>query len=197
MKLVPLKIEGAWLAESPVWSDERGTFREWFKREEVLSMTGIDFAVQQANISVSQSGVIRGIHYSLAPTGQAKWITCVSGAIRDVIVDLRTDSITFQKHISINLREQDGKSLLIGPGLGHAFITLSPKTTVSYIVSSSYNAASEYEVNVFDSDLEINWFESDESSKNVIMSEKDKIAPTLSTQRSLGNLPKLGTYVQN
>ena len=197
MKLIPLKIEGAWLAESPVWSDERGTFREWFKREEVLSMTGIDFSVQQANISVSQSGVIRGIHYSLAPTGQAKWITCVSGAIRDVIVDLRTDSITYQKHISIDLHEQDGQSLLIGPGLGHAFLTLSPKTTVSYIVNSSYNAASEYEVNVFDSDLEINWFESDESPKNVIMSEKDKIAPTLSTQRSLGNLPKLGTYAPN
>jgi dTDP-4-dehydrorhamnose 3,5-epimerase len=54
MKLIPLGIEGAWLAESPVWNDERGTFREWFKREEVLSMTGIDFSVEQANMSVSQ-----------------------------------------------------------------------------------------------------------------------------------------------
>ena len=62
MNLTPLGIEGAWLAESPVWSDQRGNFQEWFKHEEIFSNTGMDFSVKQANFSVNKKGVIRGIH---------------------------------------------------------------------------------------------------------------------------------------
>ena len=101
MKLTPLDIDGVWLAESPVWSDNRGFFREWFKCEDVKAATGIDFSIQQANISQSQRGVIRGIHYSLAPQGQAKWITCVQGSILDVVVDIRPKSPTYKKYIYI------------------------------------------------------------------------------------------------
>ena len=106
MKLTPLGIEGAWLAESPVWSDERGFFREWFKAEDILSATGIDFSIQQANISQSQHGVIRGIHYSLAPQGQAKWVTCVQGSILDVVVDIRPTSTTYKQHVSSRPEQQ-------------------------------------------------------------------------------------------
>ena len=69
MELTPLGIEGAWLAESPVWKDDRGFFREWFKAENVKSVTGLDFGIEQANISVSSKGTLRGIHYSIAPNG--------------------------------------------------------------------------------------------------------------------------------
>ncbi len=195
MHLTPLDIDGVWLVQSEVWCDERGFFREWYKPEELLSSTGIDFSGKQGNISQSQQGVLRGIHYSLEPTGQAKWITCVSGSIRDVIVDLRTDSNTFGNHISIELDEKDGRSLLIGPGLGHAFLTLSPKTTVSYLVSSQYNPANEFAVNAFDSDLKIDWSTPENSLRKLIMSEKDKVAPGLSIQKSLGNLPRIGKYL--
>ena len=99
MKLTPLGIEGAWLAESPVWKDDRGLFREWFKAADVKSATGRDFDIEQANISLSSHGTLRGIHYSTAPRGQAKWITCVSGSIKDVVVDIRPHSSTFSKWI--------------------------------------------------------------------------------------------------
>ena len=79
MKFQSLGIQGAWLIESEVFNDERGSFREWFKSDEVKSATGVDFSVAQANVSTSARGVIRGIHYSLAPEGQSKWITCTSG----------------------------------------------------------------------------------------------------------------------
>ena len=121
MKLTSLGIDGAWVAESPVWSDERGFFREWFKSEDVLAATGINFSIQQANISQSQRRVIRGIHYSLAPEGQAKWVTCVNGRIRDVIVDIRPGSPTFGKSVFVELNGLDGLAVLIGPGLGHGF----------------------------------------------------------------------------
>jgi dTDP-4-dehydrorhamnose 3,5-epimerase-like enzyme len=85
MELTPLGIEGAWLAESPVWKDDRGFFREWFKTEDINKATGRNFNVEQANISSSTKGTLRGIHYSLAAKGQAKWVTCVTGLTNDYL----------------------------------------------------------------------------------------------------------------
>ncbi len=124
MELTPLSIEGVWLAESPVWSDDRGFFREWFKSADVKNATGRDFGVEQANISLSSKGTVRGIHYSIVPRGQAKWITCVSGSIKDVIVDIRPDSKSFGQWIEVELRGESGKAVLISEGLGHGFIAL-------------------------------------------------------------------------
>jgi dTDP-4-dehydrorhamnose 3,5-epimerase-like enzyme len=78
MELTPLSIEGAWLAKSPVWSDDRGFFREWFRAEDTNKAVRGDFVVEQANISSSTKGTVRGIHYSLGEKGQSKWVTCVS-----------------------------------------------------------------------------------------------------------------------
>jgi len=121
MELIPMGIEGVWLAESPVWSDDRGFFREWFKSVDVKNVTGHDFGIEQANISLSSRGTLRGIHYSIAPRGQAKWITCVSGSIKDVIVDIRPDSQTFGKWIEVELSGDSGKAVFISEGLGHGF----------------------------------------------------------------------------
>jgi dTDP-4-dehydrorhamnose 3,5-epimerase-like enzyme len=87
MKVTPLAIAGAWLIESPVFPDERGMFREWFKVE-ALKENGIpEFEVRQANTSISHEGVIRGIHFSDELVGQSKIVTCSSGSILDVIVE--------------------------------------------------------------------------------------------------------------
>ena len=93
MEFEELGISGAWIAHSSVYNDDRGFFREWFKAADVLAATGVEFEIQQANISQSQRGVIRGIHYSLAPQGQAKWITCANGHVLDVIVDIPVPAI--------------------------------------------------------------------------------------------------------
>jgi dTDP-4-dehydrorhamnose 3,5-epimerase len=187
MELKPLGIEGAWLAESPVWSDDRGFFREWFKSADVLAATGINFAIQQANISESQHGVIRGIHYSLAPEGQAKWVTCVKGGIRDVIVDIRPSSPTFQKSVFVELNGLDGRAVLIGPGLGHGFASLADSSTIAYLLSSPYSPTEEFEINPMDPELGIDW---KLYISNISLSEKDKKAPTLAERLVEGKLPK-------
>ena len=189
MELTPLGIEGAWLAESPVWDDNRGHFREWFKREEVLSKTGIDFSVQQANISLSQRGVIRGIHYSLAPGGQAKWVTCVQGSILDVIVDIRPKSATFKKHEIVDLNGDEGRALLIGAGLGHGFLSLEDNTITSYLLSSPYSPDFEYEIKPTDSELGINWHLELIGGVGVVVSAKDAQAPSLDERFTEGKLP--------
>jgi dTDP-4-dehydrorhamnose 3,5-epimerase len=187
MKLIPLVIEGAWLAKSPVWGDERGSFREWFKSEEVKNATGRDFQIEQANVSLSSAGTLRGIHYSIAPRGQAKWITCVAGAIQDVIVDIRPYSKTFGQWIDVDLKGDSGNALLISEGLGHGFLALEDNTAVAYLVSTPYSPTYEFEINPLDESIGINWGMELSSLK---ISGKDMIAPTLFERLTEGKLPQ-------
>jgi dTDP-4-dehydrorhamnose 3,5-epimerase len=188
MKLTPLGIDGAWLVESPVWIDDRGFFREWFKSEEVRTTTGRDFGVEQANISVSSKGTLRGIHYSIAPRGQAKWISCASGSIQDVIVDIRQDSITFGQWIDVELKGESGKAVFISEGLGHAFVALEDNTSVVYLVSTPFSPTDEFEINPLDEKIGINWLI---DSNNLKISEKDKNAPSLFERKSRDQLPRM------
>jgi dTDP-4-dehydrorhamnose 3,5-epimerase len=183
MKFTPLGIEGAWLAESSVWKDERGSFQEWFKSEEVFESTGFKFSVRQAN-------VIRGIHYSLAQGGQAKWLTCVSGSVKDLIVDIRPNSLTFKKIEFVNLQAGDGKSILIGPGLGHAFISLEDNTNVSYLLSSPYSPEFEYGIHPMDPELNIDWSLGSDLATTIVISKKDLEGLSLMEQLNIGNLPR-------
>ena len=186
MKIIPLEIEGVWLAESPIWSDDRGFFREWFKLEAIKTATGRDFGIEQANISLSSKGTLRGIHYSIAPRGQAKWITCVSGAIKDVIVDIRPESPTFGKWVEVELRGDSGKAVLISEGLGHGFIALEDNTAVAYLVSTPFSPTHEFEINPLDKKIAINWGMQFDELK---ISDKDMKAPTLTERLSEGKLP--------
>ena len=186
MKLTPLGIEGAWLAESPVWNDERGFFREWFKSESIERATGRNFEIEQANISLSSAGTLRGIHYSIAPRGQAKWITCVSGVIQDVIVDIRPDSKTFGKWVGVELNGNSGKAVFISEGLGHGFLALEDNTAVSYLVTTPFSPTDELEINPLDIEIAIDW-RIDLSELEI--SEKDKNAPSLAERLSEGKLP--------
>ena len=187
MKLTPLDIDGAWVAESPVWSDDRGFFREWFKAEDVKAATGRNFGIEQANISLSSAGTLRGIHYSIAPRGQAKWITCVSGSIQDVIVDIRPESKTFGQWIAVELNGHSGKAVLISEGLGHGFLALEDNTAVAYLVSTPFSPTDEFEINPLDEKIGIKWGMDMSSLK---ISGKDKIAPTLAERLAEGKLPK-------
>ena len=186
MKLTPLGIDGVWLAESPVWSDDRGFFREWFKSEDIKAATGRDFGIEQANISLSSVGTLRGIHYSLAPLGQAKWITCVAGSIQDVIVDIRPNSKTFCQWIEVELQGDSGKAVLISEGLGHGFLALEDNTAVAYLVSTPFSPADEFEINPLDQKIGIKWGMDLSSLK---ISGKDKIAPNLVERLTEGKLP--------
>ena len=186
MELTPLGIEGAWLAESPVWKDDRGLFREWFKSVDIKDATGRDFEIEQANISLSSAGTLRGIHYSIAPRGQAKWITCVSGSIQDVIVDLRPDSKSFGQWIEVELSGDSGRAVFISEGLGHAFLALEEISAVAYLVSTPFSPTDEFEINPLDEKIGINC---GMSLRDLKISDKDKNAPTLSERFTGGKLP--------
>ena len=187
MELTPLGIEGVWLAESPVWSDGRGLFREWFRSEDIKNTLGRDFGIEQANFSLSAKGTLRGIHYSIAPRGQAKWITCVAGLIKDVIVDIRPDSKSFGQWIEVELRGDSGKAVFITEGLGHGFLALEDNTAVTYLVSTPFSPSDEFVINPFDENLGVNW---GMDLSELKISEKDKKAPTLAERLAVGKLPK-------
>ena len=188
MNVESLDIEGSWLAKSPIHSDTRGSFREWFRAEDFFSQTKLSFSIAQANVSTSTKGTVRGIHYSLAAAGQAKWVTCVAGRINDVIVDIRPDSPTFGHKQRVELSAENGAAVYIGKGLGHGFIALEDNTVVSYLVSSPFSAAEEFEIHPLDPALDIAWGMSNELLK---ISAKDAAAPTLESRKSEGRLPFL------
>lgn len=186
MQFTQLEIEGVWLAESPIWKDDRGSFREWFKSESFELAVGRKFSVNQANTSVSSKGTLRGIHYSIAPEGQAKWITCIAGSIKDVIVDIRLNSPTFGKWIEVELKADSGKAIFISEGLGHGFLAMEEGTCVAYLVSTPFSPSFEFEINPLDPQIAINWGMDFEDLK---ISPKDRDAPSLSTRESEGKLP--------
>ena len=187
MELTPLGIEGVWLVESRVFHDDRGLFREWFKSETVEKATGRKFEIEQANISLSSRGTLRGIHYSTAPRGQAKWVTCVAGSIQDVVVDIRPNSPTFGKWVDVELTAESGKAIFISEGLGHGFLALEDKTAVAYLVSTPFLPGNEFEINPLDLEVGIKW---SIHSSLLIISEKDRSALKLSERLSEENLPR-------
>ena len=186
MTLQELSISGAYLATHRVFPDERGLFREWFKAEEIASKDA-NFSVQQANYSKSNQWVIRGIHYSLTPQGQAKVVTCASGKIVDVLVDLRVDSPSYLKIEYVELSEDSGKVVYIPSGVGHGFIVESESAAVVYLTSSGYAPEYEKAISPTDSGLGIIWpLPVGESG---IISKADTEAPTLAQAKESGDLP--------
>jgi dTDP-4-dehydrorhamnose 3,5-epimerase len=170
-----LSIPGVWKAILVEHNDLRGSFAEWFKSDELLLATGIEFRTKQANVSFSKRGAVRGIHYSLASSGQDKWITCMFGSVMDFIVDLRRDSPTFGKWTSVKLNAKNPVALFISTGLGHAFVALEDNSCVSYLMTSSYSPSDEYGIHPLDPDIGIDWgFPQNE----LTFSKKDYEAPS-------------------
>ena len=186
MTLEKLTISGAYLATHKVFPDERGIFREWFKSEEILAIDQ-NFSVLQANYSKSKKWVIRGIHYSLAPQGQAKVVTCASGSIVDVLVDLRLGSPTYLKVEYVDLSDESGRVIYIPTGVGHGFMVTSEVASIVYLTSSAYAPEYEKAVSPTDKDLGIIW--PVEIGQLAIISKADREAPTFSRASELDQLP--------
>ncbi|UUN28142.1 dTDP-4-dehydrorhamnose 3,5-epimerase family protein [Streptomyces sp. FIT100] len=181
----PLGIEGAWVSEPPVFADDRGRFHEWFRSEAFRDATGHGLRLEQANCSRSVRGALRGIHFASVPPGQAKYVTCVGGAVLDVIVDIRTGSPTFGSWEAVRLDDRTHRSVYLSEGLGHAFMALDDHSTVVYLCSSGYAPQREFGIDPLDPALAISWPEGLVPE----LSEKDAAAPTLEEAESLGLLP--------
>lgn len=176
-------IQDVWIAKNDVFLDNRGTFQEWFSMRSLPD--SISFNPKQANFSTSKKGVIRGIHFSVAPTGQSKLVTCVSGSVRDVFVDLRSDSKTYLQWGYQDLKPESGTCIYLGKGIGHGFQALEDSSTVAYLLDSEYQPEMEFGVTPFDELLNISW-----PIKDYELSDKDIHAPTIVELVNLGKLPK-------
>lgn len=154
MRFRPLGIEGAWEVTPACHHDSRGDFLEWVRPDRLAEVVGHPLSLAQGNLSVSARGVVRGIHYADVPPGQAKYVTCVRGAVWDVIVDLREGSPTFGRWQPVRLDDVDRRAVYLAEGLGHGFCVLTEGATVAYLCSTVYNPAAERAVNPLDPDLD-------------------------------------------
>jgi len=180
-----LDVDGAWVLSPRIHTDERGSFLEWFRDAEFYADLGYRMDVAQANCSVSRRGVIRGIHFSDVPPGQAKYVTCASGAILDVVIDLRVGSPGFGRWQAVRLDDETRRSVFISEGLGHAFVALSDHATVLYLCSTSYSPDREYGVHPLDPAIGIAW----PADMERVLSDKDAAAPSLAEAQRAGLLP--------
>ncbi|HEY8453329.1 MAG: dTDP-4-dehydrorhamnose 3,5-epimerase [Micromonosporaceae bacterium] len=174
MKLRPLGIEGAWEVTPSPHEDARGSFLEWYRHDRLAAAIGRRLPVAQANLSTSRRGVVRGIHYADVPPGQAKYVTCVRGAVWDVVVDLRRGSPTFGRWEPVRLDDVDRRAVFLAEGLGHGFCALTDGATVAYLCSTVYRPAAEHAVDPLDGRLGISW-----PVAEPILSERDATAPGL------------------
>lgn len=157
MSMEPISIGGAWTFTPTVHRDDRGHFLEWFRAGELADSIGYWPQTAQANCSVSRQGVIRGIHFSAVPPGQAKYVTCVSGAVLNVVVDVRVGSPSYASWEAVRLDEESRRAVFLSEGLGHAFTALTDQATVIYLCSTPYAPGREHGVHPLDPDLGIEW----------------------------------------
>lgn len=184
MKIVPLSIGGAWEIQPAQHGDSRGVFLEWYRHDRLTEAVGHPLRLAQANISVSARDVVRGIHFADVPPGQAKYVTCVRGAVVDVVVDLRVGSPTFGRSEQVLLDETDRRAVYLAEGLGHGFCALSDEATLTYLCSETYAPGREHGVHPLDPDLAIDW-----PTGGPVLSDRDAAAPSLSQARAGGLLP--------
>ncbi len=166
MEIIKTHISGLLVLEPTVFTDERGYFMETFREEWLPNVRFV-----QENESLSTKGVLRGLHYQVAPYAQAKLVRCIKGKILDVAVDLRKSSPTFGQHYKIELSEENKKQLFIPRGFAHGFLTLEESTIISYKIDNAYCKEAEACIRFDDKDLSIDW---GVDKTSFILSEKDK-----------------------
>ena len=163
------ELEGVLIINRPVFGDERGFFREVYRKADLEMRTGLEIDFVQSNHSRSPKDTLRGIH--IAPWH--KLVTCANGLVQQVVVDTRPDSPTFGKHISIELGEGIFRNVFIPAGCGNAFLVLSESADYTYLASDYWAPGKEKDLLWNDGTLNIDW-----KSQTPLVSEKDNSNPT-------------------
>ncbi len=186
MQIRQLDIAGAWEITPQLHADARGLFFEWLTDRGFTSFAGHRLDVRQANCSVSAAGVLRGLHFAQLPPSQAKYVTCLSGSVFDVVVDIRLGSPTFGHWDSVLLDDRDRRSVYLSEGLAHGFFALQDNSSVMYLCSAEYNPQREHTIAATDPALAIDW----PTKHRLVLSDRDAAAPTLDEVRAAGLLPR-------
>lgn len=169
MKFIKTQINDLIIIEPSVFEDARGYFLETYNKQKFDDFFGkTDFI--QDNESKSSKGVLRGLHFQNPPFDQAKLVRCISGKVLDVAVDLRKNSITYGKYVSVLLSGKNKRQLFVPRGFAHGYLVLSKNATFAYKVDNIYNLNSEQGLRWNDNDLNIKW---GIENSDVIISEKD------------------------
>lgn len=175
MPVIKTHIPDLVIFEPLVHEDERGYFFESYN-ENVFSQSGIAIKFVQDNQAKSSYGVIRGLHFQLAPYAQTKLIRVLSGSILDVAVDIRQDSPTYGEVFVLELSAENKKQLLVPKGFAHGYSVVSDTAEVMYKCDEFYNKQSEGGVLYNDPSLNIDWRI---SAEKAIVADRDKLHPTL------------------
>jgi len=176
MKLIAEPMDGLKLIEPKVFEDHRGYFYESF-RADTMDELGLTSSFVQHNQSLSKEvGVLRGLHFQKPPHAQGKLIRVITGAVLDVVLDIRKSSATYGQSYSVELNEQNKHMLYVPEGFAHGFVTLKPNTLFAYNCTDYYNPSSEGGIAWNDPKLELNWG----GIQNPILSEKDRQNPLFS-----------------
>ncbi|QTE21489.1 dTDP-4-dehydrorhamnose 3,5-epimerase [Polaribacter cellanae] len=175
MKITEAFLKGCFVIEPKVFGDKRGNFFEVFNQKIFTEKTGLKVKFVQDNQSISQRGVLRGLHLQKGEFAQAKLVRVIKGKVLDIVVDVRKNSPTFGKHFSIELSEDNNKQIFVPKGFLHGFSTLEDNTIFSYKCDNYYHKEAEDGVIYNDKVLNIDW----KLKKNeILLSEKDENLPS-------------------
>lgn len=169
-------IEDVVICKPQVHGDDRGYFVETFRVDKLEEFLGYKINFCQDNESKSSKGVLRGLHYQLAPSAQTKLVRVIQGSVLDVAVDIRKGSPTFGKYVVVELTSENKKQLLVPRGFAHGFVVLEDDTIFAYKVDNYYSPENDRGIAFDDIDLNIDWIL---NASELNLSSKDKIQPKL------------------
>lgn len=179
MEIIETNLKGLLVIKPKIFEDERGYFFESYNYQ-LFKQADLDFNFVQDNQSLSQKGVLRGLHFQNNPNAQGKLVRVISGSVFDVAVDIRKKSPTYGHWFGLELNEQNKWMMYIPEGFAHGFATLQDFTVFSYKCTNFYNKASEDCIFWNDSDLAINW-----PIENPILSDKDLLGKSMKDFNSM------------
>jgi len=177
MNFIRTDIDDVVIIEPKVHGDSRGYFVETFRADKLEEFLGYKINFIQDNESKSSRGVLRGLHYQLAPMAQTKLVRVIQGSVLDVAVDIRKGSPTFGKYVSVELTSENKKQLLIPRGFAHGFVVLEDDTIFAYKVDNYYSPENDRGIAFNDEDLGIDW---KIVHNELNLSAKDRVQPKLS-----------------
>ena len=182
MNFIRTEIEDVIIIEPKVHGDERGYFVETFREDKLEDFLGYKIHFYQDNESKSSKGVLRGLHYQLAPFSQTKLVRVIQGSVLDVAVDIRKGSPTFGKHIAVELSSENKKQILVPRGFAHGFVVLEDDTIFAYKVDNYYSPECDRGIAFDDKILNIDWILETNKLK---LSTKDTTQPKLNETNDL------------
>jgi len=176
MKFIKTEIPDVIIIEPKVFGDERGYFVETYRQDKLDDYLGFKVGFIQDNESRSSYGVLRGLHYQLAPASQTKLVRVIKGNVLDVAVDIRKGSLTFGKHVAVELSGENKRQMFVPRGFAHGFVVLEDDTIFAYKVDNYYSPENDRGLAFDDAALAIDWIVDKEQLQ---LSPKDTRQPTL------------------